>query len=145
MRPALRTYATHARNTEKSVRRAGSGSNGGGRGRDRSRGGLPSAPLPPYRVWLKTGAIAYKYPKPRQGPHWLAETPFPLNPAFAPPPPVHQSVRDNMWQLHTQDPKQWTVRALSAHFRVSMERTEAILRLKALEDVYTQQVRCAIV
>lgn len=135
MRPALRTYATQARGAESIVRRAGGG------GRDRSRSILPTAPLPPYRIWLKNGAKAFKYPKPRQGPHWLAETPFPLNPTFSPQPPVHQSVRDDMWQLHTQDAKQWTVRALSAKFRVSMERTEAILRLKALEDMYTQQVR----
>lgn len=90
-------------------------------------------------MWLKSGAQAYRFPKPRRGPHWLGDTPFPQNPYFHPPPPVHQSVRDDMWRLHTQSPQQWTVRSLSSKFRISLERTEAILRLKALEDVYTQE------
>lgn len=134
-RPAVRTYATQAR--EQTVRKVGR-STGGGR-RD-SRPTLTSVPLPPYRQWLKSGAQAYRFPKPRRGPHWLGETPFPQNPFFHPSPPVHQSVRDDMWRLHAQSPHQWTVRSLSSKFRVSLERTEAILRLKALEDVYTKEV-----
>ena len=58
---------------------------------------------------------------------------------------MHQNVRDDMWRLHTQSPQQWTVRSLSSKFRISLERTEAILRLKALEDVYTKEVRCLYV
>lgn len=134
-RSSVRAYATRAGSsgTEMPVRKGG---------RDRSaRSSLSSAPLPPYRQWLKSGAKAFRYPSPRRGPHWIGDTPFPLNSAFAPFPPVHQSVRDDMWRLHTQSPTQWTVRSLSSKFRVNMERTEAILRLKALEDVYEKEVR----
>ena len=46
-----------------------------------------------------------------------------------------------MWRLHSEAPDQWTVRSLSSKFRVSLERTESILRLKALETEWTQQVR----
>ena len=141
-RPVLRTYATQAR--EQTARKGGRTA-GGGRSDPRPRPTLTSVPLPPYRQWLKSGAQAYRFPKPRRGPHWLGETPFPQNPFFHPPPPVHQNVRDDMWRLHTQSPQQWTVRSLSSKFRISLERTEAILRLKALEDVYTQEVRCLYV
>ena len=46
-----------------------------------------------------------------------------------------------MWRRHTSDPAQWTVRSLSNQFRVSLERTEAILRLKALEEEFKKEVR----
>lgn len=108
------------------------------------RGGgrrMARRPLPPYREWLKGEGLQYRYPPPGRGPHWLGETPFPLNPAFSPPPPIHQKVRDDMWRLHTSDPAQWTVRSLSNQFRVSLERTEAILRLKALEEEFKKEVR----
>lgn len=49
-----------------------------------------------------------------------------------------------MWKLHTQDPQQWTVRSLSSKFRLSLERTESVLRLKALEEEFVQEVRIAV-
>ncbi|WFD23176.1 hypothetical protein MEQU1_001864 [Malassezia equina] len=109
------------------------------RGRDRPRRLLPRGPLPPYREWLKGDAERFRYPTPGQGPHWIGTTPFPLNPAFHPPPPVHQNVRDDMWKLHTENPQQWTVRSLSNKFRLSLERTESVLRLKALEEEFVQE------
>lgn len=112
------------------------------RGRDRPRRILPRGPLPPYREWLKGDGERFRYPAPGRGPHWIGATPFPLNPAFHPPPPVHQNVRDDMWKLHKQDPQQWTVRSLSSKFRLSLERTESVLRLKALEEEFVQEVRC---
>ena len=114
------------------------------RGRDRPRRLLPRGPLPPYREWLKGDAERFRYPAPGNGPHWIGTTHFPLNPAFHPPPPVHQQVRDDMWKLHTQDPQQWTVRSLSSKFRLSLERTESVLRLKALEEEFVQEVRIAV-
>ncbi|WFD30385.1 hypothetical protein MSPP1_001404 [Malassezia sp. CBS 17886] len=113
---------------------------GGGRGGERGgeRGGgrrrLPRRPLAPYREWLRGDGQQYRYPPPGRGPHWIGDTPFPLNPAFQPPPPISADTRADMWRLHTADPKQWTVRSLSGKFRVGLERTEAILRLKALEQ-----------
>lgn len=112
-----------------------------GRGRDTGRRRLSRRPLPPFREWIKGEGDQFRYPPPGRGPHWIGNTPFPLNPAFNPAPPVHQSVRDDMWRLHSEAPDQWTVRSLSSKFRVSLERTESILRLKALETEWTQQVR----
>ena len=111
------------------------GGSGGG------RRPLPRRPLPPFREWVKADGEQYRYPPPQKGPHWIANTPFPLNPAFRPPPPVHQSVRDDMWRLHTEAPAQWTVRSLAEKFRVSLAKAEAILRLKALEEEYVREVR----
>lgn len=134
---AWRMYATRAGADAQASKQAQR------RGRDRPRRLLPRGPLPPYREWLKGDAERFRYPAPGNGPHWIGTTPFPLNPAFHPPPPVHQSVRDDMWKLHTQDPQQWTVRSLSNKFRLSLERTESVLRLKALEEEFVQEVRIA--
>ncbi|WFD00628.1 hypothetical protein MYAM1_003379 [Malassezia yamatoensis] len=112
------------------------------RSRDGTGGGrrlLPRRPLPPFKEWVKQDGEQYRYPTTQKGPHWIASTPFPLNPAFRPPPPVHQSIRDDMWRLHTESPTQWTVRSLSEKFRVSLAKAEAILRLKALEQEYVEK------
>lgn len=135
---AWRMYATRA-----GAESQGSKQQAQRRGRDRPRWLLPRGPLPPYREWLKGDAERFRYPTPGQGPHWIGTTPFPLNPAFHPPPPVHQNVRDDMWKLHTENPQQWTVRSLSNKFRLSLERTESVLRLKALEEEFVQEVRTA--
>lgn len=129
MRP-VRMYATGRKPTK----------NDTSRGRDQLRQ-LMRAPLPAYSEWVRGDGERFRYPTPGRGPHWIGPTPFPMNPSFLPPPPVHQDVRDSMWRLHTQAPKQWTVRSLSDKFRVSLERTEAILRLKALEQEFTDEVR----
>lgn len=109
--------------------------------RDTVRRRLPRRPLPPYREWVRQDGEQYRYPSPQRGPHWIGSTPFPLNPAFRPPPPVHQSVRDDMWKLHTAAPGEWTVRSLAEKFRLSLAKTEAVLRLKALEEEFVQEVR----
>ncbi|KAK0525240.1 hypothetical protein OC842_005571 [Tilletia horrida] len=108
-------------------RRRGSGGRSG-RGR---RG--PTSILP-FEQWIK-GPIAarYKETPSSKGPHWIGDTPFPLNPSFRPPPPIHARVKDELWRLHSSDPAQHTVRSLSAQFSIGLPRVEAILRLKALE------------
>lgn len=45
-----------------------------------------------------------------------------------------------MWSLHSSDPKKNSIRVLSGTFGLTMERTLAILRLKALEGEMQQQV-----
>lgn len=131
----VRAFATSARAGAERARAPRPGGSGGG------RRPLPRRPLPPFREWVKADGEQYRYPPPQKGPHWIANTPFPLNPAFRPPPPVHQSVRDDMWRLHTEAPAQWTVRSLAEKFRVSLAKAEAILRLKALEEEYVREVR----
>ncbi|KAN0065654.1 hypothetical protein ACQY0O_000784 [Thecaphora frezii] len=66
--------------------------------------------------------------------------PFPLNPAFNPPPPLRASVKAEIWQLHASDPAKWTIPALSQKFSIGKERMEAVLRLKALETEWASQV-----
>lgn len=96
--------------------------------------------LAPYDEWILSDARVYKQPKPGMGPNWIGDTPFPLNPSFNPPAPIRQSTKTEIWRLHASDPKQWTIRALSEKFSVGLQRTEAILRLKALEAEWTSQV-----
>ena len=97
--------------------------------------------LPPFREWVRGEGARFREPPPGKGPHWIGATPFPLNPSFNPPAPIAQSLRDDMWALHTRDPAQWTVRSLSDRFKLGLARTEAVLRLKALEDEWTHEVR----
>ncbi|KAK0563209.1 hypothetical protein OC861_004938 [Tilletia horrida] len=107
------------------------------RGGGRRRG--PTSILP-FEQWIK-GPIAARYKEvpSTRGPHWIGDTPFPLNPSFRPPAPVHAKVKDEIWRLHSSDPAKYTVRTLSGQFSISLPRVEAILRLKALEVEFGQQ------
>lgn len=96
--------------------------------------------LPPYPEWKRSQGKAFEKPPPGQGPFWLGPTPFPLNPSFAPPPPVSHAVKETMWKLHTADPQKHSVRVLSVRFGIPMERVVAILRLMALEAEYRREV-----
>lgn len=102
-------------------------------------------PLPEYAEWRKKQAKAFQDTPRGQGPFWLGQTPFPLNPSFQPPAPVAHSVRDTMWKLHKADSKRNSIRALSGRFSVPMERTVAILRLMALEDEFKKEVSSSVV
>ncbi|EST05286.1 Ribosomal protein S35, mitochondrial [Kalmanozyma brasiliensis GHG001] len=109
-----------------------------GRGRKSAGRGRPKM-LAPYDQWILSDARVYKQPKPGMGPNWIGDTPFPLNPSFNPPAPIRQSTKTEIWRLHASDPKEWTIRALSEKFSIGLQRTEAILRLKALENEWTSQ------
>ncbi|CBQ73399.1 conserved hypothetical protein [Sporisorium reilianum SRZ2] len=109
-----------------------------GRGRKSAGRGQPKM-LSSFDEWIQSDARAYKQPKPGMGPNWIGDTPFPLNPSFNPPAPVRQSTKTEIWRLHESDPKQWTIRALSEKFSIGLQRTEAILRLKALEVEWASQ------
>ncbi|SPO23677.1 uncharacterized protein UTRI_03796_B [Ustilago trichophora] len=109
-----------------------------GRGRKSAGRGRPKM-LAPFDEWIQSDARIYKQPKPGMGPNWIGETPFPLNPSFNPPAPVRQSTKTEIWRLHSSNPSQWTIRALSEKFSVGLQRMEAILRLKALEVEWTSQ------
>ena len=111
-----------------------------GRGRKSAGRGRPKM-LAPFDEWIHSDARVYKHPKPGMGPNWIGDTPFPLNPSFNPPPPIRQGTKAEIWRLHTSDPAQWTIRALSEKFSIGLQRMEAILRLKALESEWTSQVR----
>ncbi|KAE8224365.1 hypothetical protein CF319_g2716 [Tilletia indica] len=114
-------------------RRRGQGARPG-----RSRRGPTS--ILPFEQWIK-GPIAarYKETPTTKGPHWIGDTPFPLNTSFRPPAPIHAKVKDELWRLHASDPAKHTVRSLSAQFSIGIPRVEAILRLKALELEFQQK------
>lgn len=114
--------------------------NATGRGRKSAGRGRPKM-LAPFDEWIHSDARVYKHPKPGMGPNWIGDTPFPLNPSFNPPPPVRQGTKAEIWRLHTSNPAQWTIRALSEKFSIGLQRMEAILRLQALESEWTSQVR----
>lgn len=114
-----------------------------GRGRRSAGRGRPKM-LAPFDEWIQSDARVYKQPKPGMGPNWIGDTPFPLNPSFNPPAPVRQSTKTEIWRLHSSSPAQWTIRALSEKFSIGLQRMEAILRLKALENEWTAQVSSSI-
>ncbi|CAD6884792.1 unnamed protein product [Tilletia controversa] len=115
-----------------------SGQQGGAARPGRSRRGPTS--ILPFEQWIK-GPIAarYKETPTTRGPHWIGDTPFPLNTSFQPPAPIHAKVKDELWRLHAADPAEHTVRALSSQFSIGIPRVEAILRLKALELEFRQK------
>lgn len=113
----------------------GAAAQGGGRRALRS----PPA-LPPYPDWVQGQGKQYEEPPPGIGPFWIGATPFPLNPSFDPPPPISQSQKKVIWDLHRNDPNN-TIRVLSGKYGISMERIQAILRLQALEAEWTEEVR----
>lgn len=86
------------------------------------------------------GYKAFALPPEGRGPFWIAATPFPSNPSFDPPPPISQRYKDAMWALHLKDPKEYNLRFLSQHYGLTLERTHAVLRLKALEAEMTVKV-----
>lgn len=45
-----------------------------------------------------------------------------------------------MWKLHSENPRENTVRSLSGRFSIGLDRTMAILRLKALEKEMAAEV-----
>ncbi|CCM03643.1 uncharacterized protein FIBRA_05787 [Fibroporia radiculosa] len=64
----------------------------------------------------------------------INSTPFPLNPSFKPPAPVSDRLRSVIYQEYMSNPKMYTVRKLSERHGLSIQRVDAILRLKGLED-----------
>ncbi|KAF9074981.1 eukaryotic mitochondrial regulator protein-domain-containing protein [Rhodocollybia butyracea] len=71
--------------------------------------------------------------------HWLgSEVPFPLNKSFKPPPPISDAQRSEMYRLYMTNPQTNSVRALSQKFHISLDRVDAILRLKGMEEDFVK-------
>ncbi|KAF5392401.1 hypothetical protein D9757_002299 [Collybiopsis confluens] len=83
-----------------------------------------------FRKFMETIAPEFQTASPR---NWLGETPFPLNSSFKPPPPISDAQRDEMYALYMTDPEKNNIRALSTRFHVSINRVDAILRLKGMQ------------
>ena len=55
-------------------------------------------------------------------------------------PPLSDETRQTIYKLFKADPTKWTPRALSDQFGISIARTEAILRLKSLQQKMIDEV-----
>ncbi|KAJ1973240.1 hypothetical protein H4R35_004219 [Dimargaris xerosporica] len=67
-------------------------------------------------------------------PNWLGRrVPFPMNPAFQPRTPTPDAMRDEIYNVWKSDPIKNTPRTLAYQFKFSIQRIEAILKLKVLE------------
>lgn len=75
---------------------------------------------------------------------YVGSRPFPMNPFFQPKPPIANSTKKEIYSLYLEDPSKWTPRALAEKYGISIVRTEAILRLKSLENSFIEKVRCMI-
>lgn len=64
--------------------------------------------------------------------------PFPLNKSFKPPVPVADELRTQLYRLYMTDPEKNSVRNLASRYHLSMQRVDAILRLKGLEEHWKQ-------
>ncbi|KAJ3983296.1 eukaryotic mitochondrial regulator protein-domain-containing protein [Lentinula detonsa] len=85
---------------------------------------------------MKDTGRAYKLASPQ---NWLGGgVPFPLNQSFIPPPPISDKQRNEMYRLYMLDPEKNSVRALSQTFHISLDRVDAILRLKGMEDAWAK-------
>jgi len=94
-----------------------------------------------FNKWVKGDGARYRFGV--QGrPNWIGgETPFPLNPAFKPLPPLPDTLKTRIYNAFiynienhpnvTSDAQ--VVRAVAAKFGVAMDRVRAIVRLKELE------------
>ena len=56
-----------------------------------------------------------------------------MNPTFNPPPPLADTVREEIYKQYMKDPKNNNIRVLSSTYGLSIKRVDAILRLKGLE------------
>ncbi|ORZ16206.1 eukaryotic mitochondrial regulator protein-domain-containing protein [Absidia repens] len=85
-----------------------------------------------FQEWVR--GPGSKYARPSEGTtNYLGATPFPNNPLFQPRPPLSDTKREEIYQLHTSDPEAWTIRQLAVKFGYSLKRIEAILKLKSSE------------
>jgi hypothetical protein len=84
-------------------------------------------------AWLEGDGAKFKTPmRPN---NWLGgHVPFPLNQSFKPPRPVDDELRTKLYRQFMTDPKTNNVRTLAGRNNLSMQRTDAILRLKGLEE-----------
>ncbi|GJN87280.1 hypothetical protein Rhopal_000228-T1 [Rhodotorula paludigena] len=99
-----------------------------------------------YRAWLNGEGARFR--RGVQGrTNWIGDTPFPLNPTFAPLPPLADSIKSKIYNAYVHNillkdaTDSQVVRAVSSKFGVSMDRVRAIIRLKELEKKWKEEGR----
>ncbi|GAA5855942.1 hypothetical protein JCM8547_000423 [Rhodosporidiobolus lusitaniae] len=97
-----------------------------------------------FRAWLSGEGSRFRKGIPGRT-NWIGETPFPLNPTFAPLPPLADSIKTKIYNAYLHNillkdaSDAQVVRAVSAKFGVSMDRVRAIIRLKELEKQWKEE------
>lgn len=77
----------------------------------------------------------------------VSPKPFPMNPTFAPLPPLADTIKTNIYNAYTfnileaKATDSQVIRAVSSKFGVGMDRVRAIVRLKELEKKWKDEVR----
>ena len=76
--------------------------------------------------------------------------PFPLNPSFKPPTPLSDQLRTLIYNEYMTNPELYNVRVLSERHGISIQRVDAILRLKGMEESWKKvrhhcfRLQCAL-
>jgi len=117
----------------------------GGRGTDGAAARLN------YRQWLTQKALVWLLPNPRGGPNWLGvtefeegqdqyRTVFPKNVSFKPPTPLSNNDRDTIFVQWLAQPGDMKVRELSKRYGISLDRVNAIIKLKQYEKDWPEEM-----
>ncbi|KZO92753.1 hypothetical protein CALVIDRAFT_567054 [Calocera viscosa TUFC12733] len=95
-----------------------------------------------YAKWIANAGSKWKLPV-EGGPNWLGmavgqdETGygliFPKNPSFRPPTPLSNADRNTIFAAWQRQPGEVTVRELSAKYGISLDRINAVIKLKQYE------------
>ena len=80
--------------------------------------------VPDTEIAHLNNQAAANFIKPRQ--------PFPMNPFFVPVAPIHNTTRQQIFELYTSNPVIYTPAKLASLFGISIVRATAILRLQAV-------------
>lgn len=92
-------------------------------------------------VWLKTQGERYRRPLGKGRTNFLSSVPFPLNPSFAPKPPLSNIQRNRIYglvkaALNAPDarPEATVLREIAQRNNLSVDRLKAIVKLKVVEQ-----------
>ncbi|KZT53782.1 hypothetical protein CALCODRAFT_474307 [Calocera cornea HHB12733] len=115
----------------------------GERGRDSQDQDRQAPDRPNYAQWLATIGEKYKLPVEGEPNNWLEplresfqpqpKRPFPTNPSFQPPAPMSNNNRNELFRAWKKEPNEKTIRALSNKYGISIDRVNAIIKLKEHE------------
>jgi len=103
-----------------------------------------------YRTWLAAVAGPWRLPNPDGGTNWLGSdlpeddprrgTVFPANLSFRPPTPLSNADRNAIFTEWIDRPGEVTVRGLSTKYGISIDRVNAVIKLKDYEANWPKKV-----
>ncbi|EJU00080.1 hypothetical protein DACRYDRAFT_23591 [Dacryopinax primogenitus] len=100
-----------------------------------------------YKQWLRGTGERWRLP-PEQGTNYLGialttDAPnygciFPSNPSFRPPMPLSNEDRNTIYWAYKESPDPQTVRTLSQKYAISIDRVNAVIKLKQHQEIVPQ-------